>query len=80
MRNIVRERGIQCRKRTKAPQYTAEQECRAKLRAGILCDVLREKKILMDDESYFKLKCDYLPGNDHFFTSNINATSYSVKF
>jgi transposase len=60
MHNIIHERGLECRKRRKAPQYTEDQEKRAKVRAGKLLRVLGERKIIMDDESYFKLKCDYL--------------------
>lgn len=80
MRNVLNERGLKCRKRIKAPQYTPEQDRTAKLRAGKLLEVLRGKKILMDDEAYFKLKCDYLPGNDHFFTSDVLATPSHVKY
>jgi transposase len=80
LRNVLKERGVKCYKRIKAPQYTPEQEGRAKTRAGKLLQVLKEKKILMDDEAYFKLKGDYLPGNDHFFTSDIDATPFDVKY
>ena len=38
------------------------------------------RKILVDDESYFKLKSDFLPGNDHFFTKVIENTPASVKY
>ena len=34
----------------------------------------------MDDESYFQLKCDYLPGNDHCFTLDKSTTLNGVKF
>ena len=34
----------------------------------------------MDDGSYFQLKCDYLPGNDHYFTSDKSTTPNDVKF
>ena len=34
----------------------------------------------MDDESYFQLKCDYLPGSDHYFTSEKSTTPNNVKF
>jgi transposase len=74
MRNVMRERGLHCCKRMKAPQYTDDQEKRAKVRAGKLLRLLGQRKILMDDEAYFKLKCDYLPGNDHYFTSSAHMT------
>lgn len=80
MCNIMRERGLKCYKRTKAPQYTADQEYRAKVRAGKLHRILGDKKIIMDDEAYFKLKCDYLPGNDHYFASSVESAPSDVKY
>jgi len=80
MRNIIKEGGLKCRKRKKAPQYTEEQVKRVKLRAGKLLRSLSDKKIIMDDESYFKLKCDYLPGNDHYFTSSPQSAPEHVKY
>jgi hypothetical protein len=80
MSNVMREQGLKCHKRTKAPQYTEEQEQRAKFRSGKLLRNLSDKKILMDDETYFKLKCDYIPGNDHYFTSDVASAPPHVKF
>jgi hypothetical protein len=34
----------------------------------------------MDDETYFKLKNDFLPGNDHFFTQDISGTPSGVRY
>jgi hypothetical protein len=70
---------LQCRERVKAPQYTSKQEETNIERAPKLLRVLRGKKLLMDDESYFKLKCDYLPGNDHIYTSDIHTAPPDVK-
>jgi transposase len=80
MRRIVRTQGLKCRKRIKAPQYTAQQQETIKEKAQKLLRVLRGKKILMDDESYFKLKCDYLPGNDHIYTSDLSTAPPDAKF
>ena len=41
MRNVIKEGGLKCRKRIKAPQYILEQERRAKVRAGKLLEVLK---------------------------------------
>ena len=34
----------------------------------------------MDNEGYFKLKSDHLPGNDHFYTSDIQTPPPLVKY
>ena len=34
----------------------------------------------MDDKSYFQLKCDYLPENDHYFTSDKSTKPNDIKF
>jgi transposase len=80
IRNVIHERGLCCYKRQKAPQYTTEQLQATKTKAGKLLPVLRNKKIIMDDETYFRLKCDYIPGNDHFYTSDVNAAPPEVKY
>ena len=60
--------------------YTPEQEKRSRKNSQKLLQVFDNKKIIMNDKSYFKLKCDYLPGNDHFFTSYILTTPNDIKF
>ena len=60
--------------------YTPEQEKRSRKNSQKLLQVFDNKKIIMDDESYFNLKCDYLHGNDHFFTSDISKTPNDIKF
>lgn len=80
IRKVIHEKGLKCYKRKKAPQYSCDQEETVKTRARKLLRVLANKKILMDDESYFRLKCDYIPGNDHFYSSNIGAAPPEVKY
>ena len=80
VRNVLREKGIKCYKRSKAPMCTSQQEMRARQRAGKLLQLLRSKVIIMDDECYFKLKGDFLPGNDHFYSKDKSQTPLDVKF
>jgi transposase len=80
IRNILREKGIKCYRRSKAPLYSDEQENRTRQRAGKLLQLLRNKVIIMDDECYFKLKGDFLPGNDHFYSKDKSQTEPEVKF
>ena len=80
IRNVFNERGVKKYKRTKAPMYTNEQMVKVKSRAKKLNALLLNKTVVMDDESYFKLKCDYIPGNDHFYTQDITSTPLNVKY
>ena len=68
IRNILKKNKLKCYKKIKAPMYDGDQENRVIVNCGKLLQVFKDKKIIMDDESYFQLKCDYLPGNDHYFT------------
>jgi transposase len=80
IRNVLKEKGIKCYKRSKAPMYTHEQAARTRKRAGKLLPILRDKVVIMDDECYFKLKGDSLPGNDHFYSRDKTKTATDVKF
>jgi hypothetical protein len=72
--------GIKSYKREKAPLYTDEQFARVKRNSGILARKLHGKMVLVDDESYFKLKSDYIPGNNHYFTRDKSTTPPDVRY
>lgn len=72
--------GVMCYKREKAPLYTPEQLSRVKQNSKKLAKELNRKIVLMDDESYFKLKSDYIPGNDHYYTKDKAATPTEVRY
>jgi DNA-binding transcriptional regulator YhcF (GntR family) len=80
MSRIFKERGVVCYKRQKAPMYTEDQIERVKRNAKKLVSTLAGKTILMDDESYFKLKSDFIPGNDHYFTMDKTSAPQNVRF
>jgi hypothetical protein len=72
--------GVKCFKREKAPLYTEDQLSRVKRNARILAAKLQGKMVLIDDESYFKLKSDYNPGNNHYFTKDRCTTPSDVRY
>lgn len=61
-----------------------EQESRAIRCCGILrrqfFPPLGTTKIVIDDESYFYLKADRMPGNDGFYTSDVESAPSTVKY
>ena len=72
--------GATCRARTKAPLYTSEQQSRAQQRVKKLATDLRNKILIMDDESYFSMKSDRLSINSSFYTLDYESAPPEVKF
>ena len=71
-------------KRQKAPHMSDEQEIRAKRNCRKMNGTFSQKSsdfaIVMDDESYFTLHHDSIPGNAGYFTFNKGSTPVTVKF
>lgn len=71
---VLREEGIKYLKRLKAPATIPGQEERQRTRCRKLSrDVLpahSSHQIIMDDESYFSLKGDHMPGNSGYYSAN----------
>jgi transposase len=80
MCRLFKSKGVQCYKRERAPQYTEEQMERIKRNARKLVSTFQGRTVLVDDESYFRLKSDNIPGNDHFFTADKITTPPDVRF
>jgi hypothetical protein len=72
--------GATCRARMKAPLYTPEQLARAEERFKKLAVDLRNKTLIMDDDFYFSMKDDRLPGNDRFYTLDYSTVPVEVKY
>jgi hypothetical protein len=64
----------------KAPLYTPEQLARAEERFKKLAVDLRNKTLIMDDDFYFSMKDDRLPGNDRFYTLDYSTVPVEVKY
>lgn len=81
---IMQEEGVKHYKRQKAPHMSNEQETRAKSNCRKLSKTFSQRNddfaIVMDDESYFTLHHDSIPGNDGYFTFNRSSTPVTVKF
>ena len=45
-----------------------------------LCQPNSDVVIILDNESYFPLKHDEMPGNNGFYSDNMKNTSFSVKY
>lgn len=80
MSRIFQSKGVMCHHRQRAPLYTDEQLERVKRNSKKLVQTFKGVTVVMDDETYFKLKNDFLPGNDHFFTRDINCTPSQVRY
>ena len=69
---ICKEHGVQAFKKEKRPYTTEEQREVQKVRTSKLFTQLRIDKfpsIVMDDESYFSLRHDKLPGNSFYYAT-----------
>jgi transposase len=76
----LRGMGAISRARVKVPEYTDEQRRRSEERAKKLSNSLRNRILIMDDESYFPMKSDYIPGNNRFYTMDFTTAPEDVKF
>jgi transposase len=66
-------------KKQKTPKRTAQQKAVARPKCTRLTSIFRGKKIIIDDESYFGLSNHSLPGNDGFYSSNLDVTPIEVQ-
>ena len=80
LRYHLKKEGIRVFKRKKVPHYSAEQATKAQQNCLKLAKEISGKIVVMDDESYFPLKADYIPGNDIFYTKDKQKTPDHVKF
>ena len=71
-------------KRQKCSDSTPEQQTRQikclRSMNRKLCPPTSDVVIILDDESYFPLKHDEMPGNDGFYSDNKKNTPHSVKY
>jgi len=69
------------RKRAQTPKYSEEQAQKAKKLWRKLVIHLYEtkKELAIDNEKYFGLSCDEIPGNSGFYTDNIEECPDDVR-
>lgn len=71
---------IKCRKKQKSPEYSEDQIKLVKQQCGWMVRNYRQKKFILDDESYFTLSKPQMPGNNIFYTKDISGTSAEVRY
>ena len=81
-RNLRRRTSVVIRRRKKAPKMNStEQETRAQENCDKLYRMLVNGcDIIMDDEKYFKLSGDNVPGNRYFYSNDPSTAPPDVKF
>lgn len=71
---------IKCRKKQRSPEYTEEQIQRIKTQCRWMTTNYAGKSLVLDDESYFPLSKSQMPGNNRFYTQDIETTPPNVKY
>jgi hypothetical protein len=76
--------GVKYYKRGNKPKTSPEQDIKIKKRLNLLSKTKFRPsnglKIVMDDESYFSLSGENMPGNDGYYSSNKSTTDIEVKY
>ena len=70
---------IRCRKKSKKPQMSEVQKQKARPKARKMLEKYKSLDFIIDDESYFTLAHSSQPGNDRFYSSDIDRTPEDVK-
>ena len=71
---------IKCYKKYKRSLMIAEQKKSLRPKCKQLVEKYRGYKFIIDDESYFTLSNTTLPGNDRFYSNNIQMKPDHVKY
>ena len=82
---ILHKQGVHCFKKSKCPKVTEKQKESQRVRIDrlyrhLISGNLESPSIVMDDESYFELNGERMPGNIHYYSTSLAATSPSQKF
>lgn len=70
---------IRYRKKIKVPKRSDQQKQAVSKKCRKLTKLFRNKEVVIDDESYFRLNNSELSGNSGFYTSDITQTPDNVK-
>ena len=78
----IKKLGIEDYAREKTPKYTEEQTVKAKKRSLKLVNLLYQSKaeMIMDEEKYFCLNGDNMPGSARYYTDDKSKCSDDVRF
>lgn len=72
--------GVKCYKKLKRPLLTPQQRAVAPSKCKHMYDNFKDFDFIIDDESYFTLNGAKMPGNDRFYSDNIEKTPDSAKY
>ena len=62
------------------PKRSDQQKAAARTKCSRLCQKFKNRKPIIDDESYFTLNHSSINGNDIFYTSDVKSTPSTVKY
>lgn len=79
-RMLKKHTDIQCYKKTKRPLMTDKQRAVARPKCRAMYDRYKKTDFVIDDESYFLLSHNDLPGNDRFYSNDRNDTPDQVMY
>lgn len=71
---------IRCLKKLKRPLMNEQQKQAARPKCRAMYRLYGKQDFIIDDESYFTLSNTGVPGNDRFYTNDLNTTPESVKY
>ncbi|KAL4492613.1 hypothetical protein ABPG72_007726 [Tetrahymena utriculariae] len=79
-KTLKKHTSIRLRKKQKIPKRSETQQDMAKVKCGRLYRKFKDKKWILDDESYFTLSHGTIGGNNTFYSNNVNETPPSIKY
>jgi transposase len=73
VRTVKQKARLKCKKKMKCPMYTEDQIAMVKSTCRKLHDFSKNKTFILDDEKYFSLSGDHMPGNSYYYTDTKHA-------
>lgn len=78
--SIMLRKHIRCYKKLKRPDMTALQRQQARPKCSAMLKLYKKLDFILDDESYFTLSNANQPGNDRFYSDDLDTTPDTVKY
>ena len=67
-------------KKMTIPKRSDQQKVAARTKCSRLCQKFKNRKPIIDDESYFTLNHSSINGNDILYTSDVKSSPSAVKY
>ena len=71
---------IKSRKKMTIPKRSDQQKAAARTKCSRLCQKFKNRKPIIDNESYFTLNHSSINGNDILYTSDVKSSPSAVKY